>query len=60
MLIISRKNSTRFADSKRSCDKRSRKYDVRRKKRSVGKKKEFDENRLGLGLSIVLHDHPVV
>lgn len=31
MLTISRKNSTRFVDSKKSCVERSRIYDVRKK-----------------------------
>jgi hypothetical protein len=57
MLMISRKNSTRFVDSKRSCEKRSRKYDARRKRPSVVEKIELDEN--GQERSLGLPEHLV-
>ena len=42
MLTISRRNSTRFANSKKSCDERSRIYDVRRKIQSVVEQKNIE------------------
>ncbi len=55
MLTILRRNSTRFANSKKSCDERSRKYDVRKKIQSVVTQIEL-EKKLDMGESLELHE----